>query len=158
MNNSAMLDWENLIAQQSENNPKLKLLYEMMQQNKQMEFGGNNSKSKGQIQKMAHINRAWMLQRAGRKLSAPPVGRKRFIKYLNFFIDVNTVFSSAVGACECWGEDPNCRTCQGKGSPGFFEVNDQAFEQYVLPCMTVHRDSPIKTNDSKKEYKHVPNN
>ena len=81
------------------------------------------------------------------------------MKYLNFFIDVNTVFSSAVGACECWGEDANCEQCHGKGNPGYFQVDENAFQQYVLPCMEqVKKEQQTPENEQEPILNHISNN
>ena len=61
--------------------------------------------------------------------------KNHLLKYIDFFLDVNASFSSAVGACECWGEDPECEKCSGEGVPGHFEVNQEAFNTYIKPSL-----------------------
>ncbi len=136
MNATNTYDIENLIAQQSQSNPKMKFLLDMMQQQKKAE-PEKNTKTIGQLKKMTHINQK--LIKRNKQLKHQ---QKRILKYLNFFIDVNTVFSSAVGACECWGEDPSCQNCGGKGRPGYFQVNENAFKTYVMPCMEQITEEP----------------
>jgi hypothetical protein len=42
--------------------------------------------------------------------------------------------AAAVGACpNCWGQAWNCSFCHGKGKPGTYDLDREAFEQYVLP-------------------------
>jgi len=43
-------------------------------------------------------------------------------------------FAAAVGACAlCWGEEPTCRACRGRGGPGRCLPDEQLFSEYVLP-------------------------
>src|SRR5262249_36520149 len=34
-------------------------------------------------------------------------------------VDTNLLLAAALGACECWGLQPNCGLCQGIGSSGW---------------------------------------
>jgi hypothetical protein len=43
--------------------------------------------------------------------------------------------TSALGACECLGEDVICPICNGKGTPGSLLVNENAFNKYVYPLI-----------------------
>jgi hypothetical protein len=47
----------------------------------------------------------------------------------------NEVFAHALGACVCWGNDPECVECGGRGGPGYFEVNQELFEEFVKPAI-----------------------
>jgi hypothetical protein len=45
-------------------------------------------------------------------------------------------FAAAVGACPaCFGDDPLCSECGGRGTPGRRAPNPDAFRQYVLPAL-----------------------
>ena len=127
------------MAQHAEANPKLKMLYEMMQQNMRNSDppAPANSKIQGQLQKLLQINKC--LNNRNKQLKRQ---QRHLLKYLNFLVDVNTSVSSAVGACECWGEDNTCKNCHGKGRPGYFEVNPGAFRDYVMPCLEQVADEP----------------
>ncbi|GGO30514.1 hypothetical protein [Deinococcus humi] len=42
----------------------------------------------------------------------------------------------ALGACpSCWGEDPGCRLCRGRGQPGFVRPEAAAFRRLVAPAL-----------------------
>ncbi|GBF07825.1 hypothetical protein DAERI_180016 [Deinococcus aerius] len=42
----------------------------------------------------------------------------------------------ALGACpNCWGEDPECRLCRGRGQPGFLRPEAAAFRRLVVPAL-----------------------
>lgn len=44
--------------------------------------------------------------------------------------------AQALGACPtCWGEDPRCRLCRGRGKSGFLMPEPEYFERYVTPIL-----------------------
>ncbi|MBF2000369.1 MAG: hypothetical protein IGS38_06580 [Synechococcales cyanobacterium M58_A2018_015] len=48
----------------------------------------------------------------------------------------NDELAAALGACYlCWGEDPECPECQGKGQPGSIEPEWELFREWVLPAI-----------------------
>jgi hypothetical protein len=51
----------------------------------------------------------------------------------------NTFLAGALGACECWGEDPDCTSCRGQGKAGFFEPDPTAFKAIVAPLIASRR-------------------
>ena len=49
---------------------------------------------------------------------------------------INNSLSLSLGSCNtCWGEDPECNTCSGKGFPGWRKINKRSFNRYVLPAL-----------------------
>lgn len=48
----------------------------------------------------------------------------------------NNLLADALGACGlCWGENPTCRRCRGRGLPGGRAPEPAAFESYVAPVI-----------------------
>ena len=47
----------------------------------------------------------------------------------------NSALAKALGACECWGEDPNCFSCLGEGSPGWNIPDKNLFLVFVVPAL-----------------------
>jgi hypothetical protein len=48
----------------------------------------------------------------------------------------NDELAAALGACYlCWGEDPECPECQGKGHPGSVMPDRALFREWVLPAV-----------------------
>ena len=44
--------------------------------------------------------------------------------------------AAALGACGvCWGTDPSCRACRGRGQAGFCQPDQTLFEEMVLPAV-----------------------
>lgn len=51
----------------------------------------------------------------------------------------------ALGACvDCWGEDPDCRQCYGKGTSGYLPPDPGRFQRLILPA--VKRMNPPDSN------------
>ena len=49
--------------------------------------------------------------------------------------DRNVLFAAAVGACECWGEDPRCPDCGGHGSAGWSTPDARLYAEFVEPAV-----------------------
>jgi hypothetical protein len=49
--------------------------------------------------------------------------------------DRNVVLAAALGACECWGLDPECGECAGDGTSGWFVPDARLYEDYVVPAV-----------------------
>ena len=50
--------------------------------------------------------------------------------------------AAALGACAlCWGHDPVCRACRGRGLPGRSLPDEELFVEYILPAVRLVRAS-----------------
>jgi hypothetical protein len=57
----------------------------------------------------------------------------------------NDLFAAALGACcHCWGQDPSCRSCRGRGGPGFSVPDEALFVEYVVPAIQMLRAHKAK--------------
>jgi len=125
-----------LFQKMAADNPKMQLVAQLMQQQQQQAQQSESSNSakqdnqKGKVQKLLAIN-----QNLKKQIQKLKKQKEKYLSYLDYFFEVNSVFASAVGACECWGEDEECEKCNGAGKPGFYKVNQDAFEVFVLPCI-----------------------
>jgi hypothetical protein len=55
----------------------------------------------------------------------------------------------ALGACPlCWGKDPECRACRGRGHPGFSVPDRKLFVEFVLPAVRTLKAQKAKNNSS----------
>ena len=65
----------------------------------------------------------------------------------------NDTCAAAVGACYlCWGEDPGCPACRGRGRPGFAMPDNQAFAQLVVPALrTLQAQKEVNQRNSKSQ-------
>lgn len=118
------------------NNSKMEMLAKILaQQNNQPQNTAqpqpaNGDKYKGQARKLMALNKELK-----DKLLLLKKQKEQLLQYLDYFIEVNAVFSSAVGACECWGDDPQCEKCRGQGKPGAFAIQQEAFQYYIRPAL-----------------------
>jgi hypothetical protein len=50
-------------------------------------------------------------------------------------VDRNTMLAAAVGACDCWGFEPDCTMCGGAGSAGWTRPDAELFTEFVEPAV-----------------------
>jgi hypothetical protein len=43
--------------------------------------------------------------------------------------------AAALGACACWGDEPACAECGGRGRPGCFVPDRRAFGAWITPAI-----------------------
>lgn len=114
------------MAQQLEGNPQLQALLALMQQSPEPEEHTDDPLPRYQQQ----------LERAGRQIQKLKATIRRLEEELNAVRQTEEDLAHAVGACVfCWGDDPSCRACRGRGKPGAFEVDPGLFEQLILPAV-----------------------
>ena len=64
----------------------------------------------------------------------------------------NDTFAAAVGACcLCWGQKIDCRSCRGRGRPGFCIPDESLFEEFVLPAIRTLRAQRAKNPGSSPQ-------
>jgi hypothetical protein len=70
------------------------------------------------------------------KLKSSKEERQRLISSMAKTKKLNHSLAEALGSCHtCWGEDPECTNCAGKGIPGWKPVNRRFFNMYVLSAI-----------------------
>lgn len=56
--------------------------------------------------------------------------------------EINDTLAAALGACEvCWGDDPDCEACRGRGGPGSLPPDRDLFQRLVMPAVRRLRES-----------------
>jgi hypothetical protein len=53
--------------------------------------------------------------------------------------------AAALGACDCWGDDPDCPFCHGGGTPGWMPPDRRLFAVYVYPAIRTLRAGRKRT-------------
>jgi hypothetical protein len=48
--------------------------------------------------------------------------------------DINLLVAAALGACTCWGWQPDCDLCHGQGTVGWAEPDPELFDEFVRPA------------------------
>lgn len=76
------------------------------------------------------------LEQADKKISRLRKVAHELERALQALEQTQANFAYALGACAfCWGEDPHCRACRGRGAPGAFELDVALFEELILPAL-----------------------
>lgn len=68
-----------------------------------------------------------------------------------YLLEQSRMLAAAIGACtDCWGEDPDCQTCEGEGRPGSFLPHRGCFEVFVLPVVDGLRKKAARKRSTQK--------
>lgn len=59
--------------------------------------------------------------------------------------------AGALGACDCWGLNEECKLCGGEGRSGFFIPDQVCFDHYVAPLMNQKLNMP-KTRPEQSQF------
>lgn len=62
------------------------------------------------------------------------VGRDAALTPYDELVERNIVVASALGACDCWGDNAHCPICDGEGAPGWLPPDPELFATYVRPA------------------------
>jgi hypothetical protein len=66
----------------------------------------------------------------------------------------NDALAAALGACcLCWGQDLECRSCRGRGGPGFCIPDEALFEEFVLPAIQTLRAQKARSKNSSPQVR-----
>ncbi|WP_116948896.1 hypothetical protein [Jiangella endophytica] len=49
--------------------------------------------------------------------------------------ELPAVLAAALGACVCWGQDPGCPVCAGRGGSGWSDPDRELYAEYVAPAV-----------------------
>jgi hypothetical protein len=70
--------------------------------------------------------------------------------------DHNLVLAAALGACECWGHDPDCADCAGAGFAGWVDPDARLYQEYVTPAIKRMQDPSAATGDTYQPSDDLP--
>ena len=115
MNQTAMPDLQELLAERLDGSPRGRLMAEMLKRTTS-EQTQNHQRAKRRRRQVSQLVRA--LQ------------------------ERNRTFARACGACACWG-DRRCPVCEGAGRPGWRNPDPEAFTAYIEPAL--RRDFAART-------------
>ncbi|MEZ5039699.1 MAG: hypothetical protein R2828_07395 [Saprospiraceae bacterium] len=138
MNNNSAASYEEMMTSLVQNlgqseDPYKKMLGQVMMQNLQKgkerenHIPINGHKNGGSVQMRQDVK---TLIKMNKELLSE---YKALQQKHNKIVRLNAYAASALGACECWGIDPDCSDCHGNGSPGNLEIEEQKFNHLIQP-------------------------
>jgi len=134
---------ESLAVNGGELSPRQQLVLDYLQQSapddeiEQMNAGGGEDYDFGDAAEFDFEERSYQ---AADPTAVEPRDRLRR-KFLGMQVELselrqrNEVFAHALGACHCWGYDPECADCKGKGAPAYYQVDRPLFDELVKPAV-----------------------
>jgi|SRR5215472_6926625 len=140
---------EDLLAQQAATNPLAAMLAKQFEAQKAAREAVNESrvidveavptgKEEEEAAAAAMEARAKELDQLREKMNA-------LLTELEVLRQRNDTLAAAVGACcLCWGQNIDCRSCRGRGRPGFCIPDESLFEEFVLPAIRTLRAQKAK--------------
>lgn len=125
--------FEQLISQYGGDNPRFQQMLAMMQQSKAAQSEAIEEEEPPIERELAAYKNK--LSKAVSKIRQLTSEVEELNEGLNAMVQFSEDLAHAVGACTfCWGEDPSCRACRGRGKPGVFEPDSALFERFVAPA------------------------
>lgn len=135
---------EQLLAQQLGDNPQLQAMISMMQQNRETDTIEPERPSGADQPDDRH---KLLLKKATAKIKQLRRVIEGLKEELDDLYDFNEDMALALGACpSCWGEDPDCPDCRGKGAPGSFTPDEELFSELVQPAVRRRSSKPNADN------------
>ncbi len=136
--NKKMFD---LMEQMGVSNPRLRMLAEFMNQQ-------NGLQGERSIPEKNSLKKERALAKYKRALE-----ENVYLRNENEILAERTnMLTSALGACHCLGEEEECEDCQGKGKPGSFLPDNDAFVEYIRPVIVAlqkHKRHRVQIKDVK---------
>lgn len=134
--NSALLD---SLTQMAGDNPMMKQLVSLYQTHQATQTG-KTEELEAKYKKLLGLLRKY--RDDGEVLSER---MKQVEEQLADIVQLTETLASALGACPvCFGKTWSCHFCHGKGKPGTFDVDRDAFEELILPLFK-RKGWPLET-------------
>lgn len=138
---------QELLAQLAQNNPTLGVLAQHMAEQRAAAARNRATVIDAEIVETDEEHREIMS--AARRLeeeSAELRGRMQALAAeIGSLRERMELVADALGACGlCWGQDPQCRACRGRGRPGYALPDEELFADLVLPAVQMMRACKIK--------------
>jgi hypothetical protein len=128
MNTNAIL--EQMMGTQFADNPQMQAMMAMMQQN-------NAAQQAQKEQEASELEKySALLRKAVAKIDRLTARIGELEAELEEAEQFEGDIALALGACPlCWGSAHNCRSCRGRGKPGFFHHDPELYAAYVQPVV-----------------------
>jgi hypothetical protein len=156
---NSRLNVEDLLAQQAATNPMAAMLAKHLAEQKAINAARENATvidvEASEVDQELQVEES---QEQGEDCSAALAELRQYMKgmfaEIKILRDRNDAFAAAVGACcLCWGQKLECRSCRGRGGPGFCMPDETLFEEFVLPAIQTLRAQRTKIRSSSPQVR-----
>lgn len=122
---------EQMLGQQFSENPQMQALLTMMQQN-------NAAQENQREAEQSEVERyKILLKKAIAKIDRLTQRIADLEADLESAGHFEEDIAVALGACPlCWGEEVQCRSCRGRGKPGYFPHEPELFAYFIQPALS----------------------
>jgi hypothetical protein len=156
---NSRMNVEDLLAQQAATNPMAAMLAKHLAEQKAINAARENATvidvEVSEVDQELQVEES---QEPGEDSAAALAELRQYMKgmfaEIKLLRERNDAFAAAVGACcLCWGQKLECRSCRGRGGPGFCMPDETLFEEFVLPAIQTLRAQKAKTRNSSPQVR-----
>jgi hypothetical protein len=154
---NSRLNIEELLAQQAKTNPMAAMFAKHMAEQKAIASARENlpvidveaSEVDAEVEEIHEQG-----ENSAAELSELRQYMKGMFSEIKLLRERNDALAAAVGACcLCWGQNLECRSCRGRGGPGFCMPDESLFEEFVLPAIQTLRAQKAKIRNSSPQVR-----
>jgi len=154
---NSRLNIEELLAQQAQTNPMAAMFAKHMAEQKAIAAARENlpvidveaSEVDAEVEEIQEQD-----ENSSVELSELRQYMKGMFAEIKLLRERNDALAAAVGACcLCWGQNLECRSCRGRGGPGFCMPDESLFEEFVLPAIQTLRAQKAKIRSSSLQVR-----
>jgi hypothetical protein len=132
---------QDALAQLGDANPTLSLLAQYLGQRRVGEEQGSTTPDDGEHPQGRHDLDDAKSRSNGTSTAMRHLARKVeaiYVELQDLRVN-NEALAAALGACSrCWGTDPRCAGCGGRGRPGGFPPDRELFAYFVAPAIETY--------------------
>lgn len=154
---NSRLNIEELLAQQAQTNPMVAMFAKHMAEQKAIAAARENlpvidleaSEVDAEVEEIQEQD-----ENSAAELSELRQYVKGMFAEIKLLRERNDSLAAAVGACcLCWGQNLECRSCRGRGGPGFCMPDESLFEEFVLPAIQTLRAQKAKIKNASPQVR-----
>jgi hypothetical protein len=150
---------EEMLAQQAKTNPMVAMFAKHMAEQKAIASARENlpviDVEASEVVAESQVEES---QEKGEGSAAELIELRQYMKgmfaEIKFLRERNDALAAAVGACcLCWGQNLECRSCRGRGGPGFCMPDEALFEEFVLPAIQTLRAQKARSKNPSPQVR-----
>jgi hypothetical protein len=148
---SPNLNVRELISQQARNNPLVGVLAKHFAESRAHEALHSDNRAVIDVEPEEEVRPEGPVSQKGSagRVNDSSQSAEDMSAELKMLRERSDLLASALGACcLCWGHDPRCRICRGRGRPGFSGPDEALVEEFVLPAVRMLRAQRAKVSGS----------